>query len=477
MKKIVLLLITVLLAFTASAQDSTATKLIVGERTFLIPRLTSVGGGGGAATLVELTDVNTAAYTNGFALIANGTYYEGRALTEADISDLQTYLTAEVDGSVINEIQTIDVSQLIGANLELSLSSDGEATKVIDLSSLQDGTGTDDQTAAEVVNSPSGNLIATDVQAALNEIQTEVDALALTGDGLGPDGDKGDFTVAGTGTTATIDANAITTGKILNETIDILDLDAALQTTVGLANTALQSEVDGSTTNEIQTISLATDDLQLNLGGGVVDLSKYIDTHLTNEEVQDVVGGMVTGNTENLISVIYQDVDGTLDFTVSSNLALYSTANVITFSNGTASTNKDTGGVVMQGGLGVEGTINAGGDIVAFSSSDIRLKDNMNRIKNPMKMLRALNGYSFKWNRNQDLYHGKDIGLSAQEVEKVIPSAVRESTSGYKQVNYEKVIPVLLEAIKQQDEKLEDYRQRIEYLEGKFRKLEKALKQ
>jgi hypothetical protein len=44
---------------------------------------------------------------------------------------------------------------------------------------------------------------------------------------------------------------------------------------------------------------------------------------VTNEEIEDVVGGMVVGNTESLITVVYDDTDGELDFTVEDNLALY----------------------------------------------------------------------------------------------------------------------------------------------------------
>lgn len=55
------------------------------------------GGGGGASELTDLTDVSTAAVTNRFALIANGTSYVGRALTVADISDFGTYLTSETN--------------------------------------------------------------------------------------------------------------------------------------------------------------------------------------------------------------------------------------------------------------------------------------------------------------------------------------------------------------------------------------------
>jgi hypothetical protein len=50
------------------------------------------------------------------------------------------------------------------------------------------------------------------------------------------------------------------------------------------------------------------------------------DTQLTEEQVEDFVGGMVTGNTETLITVTYQDADGTLDFAVDNNLANYSNA-------------------------------------------------------------------------------------------------------------------------------------------------------
>jgi hypothetical protein len=50
-------------------------------------------------------------------------------------------------------------------------------------------------------------------------------------------------------------------------------------------------------------------------------------TQLTEEQVEDYVGGMVTANTETLITVTYQDADGTLDFVVDNNLANYSNAN------------------------------------------------------------------------------------------------------------------------------------------------------
>jgi hypothetical protein len=143
-----------------------------------------------------------------------------------------------------------------------------------------------------------------------------------------------------------------------------------------------------------------------------------------------------------------------------------SVSGVISFTNATASTTKDTGAVVIaNGGLGVEGAINAGGDITAFASSDPRLKDNMTRISNPMEILSQMSGYNFVWNDKQGIYEGADIGLNALEVQEVIPSAVRESSptvGGWLQVDYKRVIPVLVEAIKEKDAENKDLKAQLQ---------------
>jgi len=70
--------------------------------------------------------------------------------------------------------------------------------------------------------------------------------------------------------------------------------------------------------------------------------SGYITATLTNEEVQDIIGGMVTGNTETLITVTYQDADGTIDFVVDNDLSNYSnaTSGFLTASSTATLTNK-----------------------------------------------------------------------------------------------------------------------------------------
>tara|TARA_B100000214_G_C23893000_1_gene592727 strand:+ start:348 stop:998 length:651 start_codon:yes stop_codon:yes gene_type:complete len=101
-------------------------------------------------------------------------------------------------------------------------------------------------------------------------------------------------------------------------------------------------------------------------------------------------------------------------------------------------------------------TIRASGDVIAFNSSDERLKDNIVKIENPLEKMESIGGYEFDWNNNQQIYHGHDIGVIAQEIEKVLPEAVKDRGSGYKGVQYDKIIPLLIESIKELKQKVED---------------------
>ena len=145
-----------------------------------------------------------------------------------------------------------------------------------------------------------------------------------------------------------------------------------------------------------------------------------------------------------------------------------SASGIMSFTNATNSTSKDNGAVVITaGGLGVEGEIHAGGDIEAFNTSDKRLKQNIKPIKNPIEKIQALSGNSYEWKGFVKMLNGKegkDVGVIAQEVEKVVPEAVRESTSGYLQVNYDKLVPLLIEAVKDQQKQIDELRAEIKRL-------------
>ena len=88
------------------------------------------------------------------------------------------------------------------------------------------------------------------------------------------------------------------------------------------------------------------------------------------------------------------------------------------------------------------------GDIVASESSDKRLKDNIKPITNAAEKINKIGGYEFDWNDNQELYEGHDVGVIAQEIEEVLPEVVETREDGYKAVDYKKIVPLLIEGIK-----------------------------
>ena len=102
------------------------------------------------------------------------------------------------------------------------------------------------------------------------------------------------------------------------------------------------------------------------------------------------------------------------------------------------------------GNITANGAIRATSDIIAFSTSDKNLKTNIKKIKNPLEKIAQISGNTFKWNsKKQDIYEGEDVGVIAQEVEEVLPSAVITREDGTKAVRYEKIIPLLIESIKE----------------------------
>jgi hypothetical protein len=103
------------------------------------------------------------------------------------------------------------------------------------------------------------------------------------------------------------------------------------------------------------------------------------------------------------------------------------------------------------GTIRAKGDVIADGDIISFVTSDGRFKTNINNIR-PQDKIKRLRGVHFTWKEdNPHGYTGDDVGVIAQELESVVPEAVRKNADGHYQVNYEKVIPLLIEVIKKQD--------------------------
>ena len=118
--------------------------------------------------------------------------------------------------------------------------------------------------------------------------------------------------------------------------------------------------------------------------------------------------------------------------------------------NNIASTNKTSGALVITGGVGIGGALNVGSDITAFAASDKRLKDNITPIPNALDKVLSLSGNTFDWNQASDYEGQGEVGVIAQEVEKLdLPGVTTTRDNGYKAVRYEKLVPLLIEAIKE----------------------------
>ncbi len=104
------------------------------------------------------------------------------------------------------------------------------------------------------------------------------------------------------------------------------------------------------------------------------------------------------------------------------------------------------------------------GDIIANSiagSSDIRFKKNIRTVENALDKVKSLRGVYFNWNKDAfpDRNFGAqdELGFIAQEVEKVVPEIVtKENTKDeYRSVKYDKLVALLVEAIKEQQKQID----------------------
>jgi hypothetical protein len=108
---------------------------------------------------------------------------------------------------------------------------------------------------------------------------------------------------------------------------------------------------------------------------------------------------------------------------------------------------------------GASGEIRATGDITAYYSSDERLKENIQPIVNALSKVESINGNTYDWKEGFEEIHshkGSDLGVIAQEVQSVLPDVVKERDNGYLAVDYIKLVPVLIEAIKELSAKVKE---------------------
>jgi hypothetical protein len=122
------------------------------------------------------------------------------------------------------------------------------------------------------------------------------------------------------------------------------------------------------------------------------------------------------------------------------------------------------------------GYISAVGDVYAFNTSDRNLKTKIKPIKNALDKVCELSGNTFEWipehleTRPENLRKAPDVGVIAQEVIEVLPEAVMTRPDGTLAVDYNKIVPLLIEAIKELRAELADIKKPslMDKLKGKL---------
>jgi hypothetical protein len=149
-------------------------------------------------------------------------------------------------------------------------------------------------------------------------------------------------------------------------------------------------------------------------------------------------------------------------------------------------------GVNRSSGPGIYGENQSGGLAADFvgdgvytgswtKASDARFKKDVEPLEDALERTTLLRGVTFDWRREEFPERGfharRDVGFIAQEVEEVYPELVVTGPDGYKSVDYSAVTPILVEALKAQQRKIEAQDLRIEELARRLERVEAAKSQ
>src|SRR6056300_7068 len=203
-------------------------------------------------------------------------------------------------------------------------------------------------------------------------------------------------------------------------------------------NINFQASGAASISKSGNTVTISSTNTTYSVGNG--GLTEINFTSALNSKLAGIAAGATNVTNNNQLT------NGAGYTTYSSNQTLNNNSNV-----------HFEGLMVGQTSGSTANTIRCVGDVVAFYSSDKRLKDNITPIENSLEKVGKLKGYEFDWNDNQEVYEGHDVGVIAQEVEAVVPEIVEtRKHDGYKAVKYEKLVPLLINAINELKAEIEE---------------------
>ena len=226
--------------------------------------------------------------------------------------------------------------------------------------------------------------------------------------------------------------------------------------------------------NEIDT---STENLTLDSAGGTVVVDDILDVNgkaeidnvrIDGNEIDTLTGGLVLDSASGTVTIddnltITGDVNGATgnfsgDITAALSgifgnirIAFGSDNNEIDTSTGNLILDSASGTVQVNDNLTVNGTGTFTGDVIAFSSSDLTMKENVSPIDNASRYGWTLTGNTFDWKSDAGIWglEGGDTGIIAQEIEALGLPGITTTRDGTKAVRYDRLVPVLIEAIKE----------------------------
>jgi hypothetical protein len=185
-------------------------------------------------------------------------------------------------------------------------------------------------------------------------------------------------------------------------------------------------------------------------------------SQITYASISSIPSGIVSGSSQVTLS-------STTGYGTVINQNLLTTSNVQHASLGIGMT-----------ASGTTGRIDASGDIVAYSTSDINFKENITPIENPIEKIKMISGNTYDWKVDMKEFHGfegNDVGVIAQEIEAVLPQLVTTRETGYKAVKYDKLVALLIEGIKTQQTQIEKLESEIGGLQNVITVFEDRMKE
>jgi len=123
---------------------------------------------------------------------------------------------------------------------------------------------------------------------------------------------------------------------------------------------------------------------------------------------------------------------------------------------------------------GTAGDIRATADVTAYYSSDEKLKENVVEIDNAINKVKQIRGVEFDWTQDyleakggEDNYFIRkhDVGVIAQEIETVLPEVVGTREDGIKAVKYDRIVALLIQAVKEQQSEIDDLKSQIQNIQ------------